>query len=107
MSFFKRLFGSKGEEEYVDKVGLYFYVQCGSCGSKVQVRADRQHDLNRESDGYVWHKTIVDSSCFRRIPVVVHLDAQYRVTDQEIDGGRFITQAEYEAPTETKTTDTP
>jgi len=106
MSLFKRLFGSRGEREYVDKVGLYFYVQCGNCGSKVQVRADRQHDLNREGDGYVWHKTIVDSTCFRQIPVVVHMDAKYQVTEQEIGGGRFISQAEYEAK-EPESTDTP
>jgi hypothetical protein len=97
MNLIKRMFGGKGEKEYVDKYGLYFYVQCDNCGSKVQVRADRQHDLNRTDGGFVWHKTIVDSHCFRQIPVVVHLDAQYRVTEQEIDGGRFISQLEYEA----------
>lgn len=97
MSFLKRIFGGDKDRGYVDKEGLYFFFRCDHCGSKVQVRADKQHDLNRDGDGYVWHKTIVDSECFRHIPVVVHLDSNYQVTSQEIEGGRFISEAEYKA----------
>jgi len=99
MGFMKGLFGGRGEKkgQHVDKQGLYFYVQCDHCGSRVRVRADKQHDLNFEEGGYVWHKTIVDSRCFRHIPVVVHLDQRYQVTKQEIEGGRFLTQAQFEA----------
>ncbi len=109
MGFLKRLFGSeKSEKLYVDKNGIYFYAQCNNCGSTVRVRADKQHDLNREGDTFVWHKTIVDSKCFRRMEAVVHLDGRYQVTNQEISDGRFLTQAEYDAlqqPTVTPPTD--
>ena len=95
MGFLRRIFGSKQDEAYVDKRGLYFYVRCDNCGSKVRVRADKQNDLNRDGDGFVWHKTIVDNQCFRHIPVVVYLDRNYRVTGQEIEGGEFITEDEF------------
>jgi len=98
MGFLQKLFGGeKREKKYVDKTGLYFYVQCDNCGAAVRVRADKQHDLLREDAGYVWHKTIVDSKCFRRMPTVVRMDRNYEVTTAEIEGGRYITEAEYEA----------
>ncbi|NKQ35472.1 MAG: hypothetical protein HF973_07635 [Chloroflexi bacterium] len=98
MGFLQKLFGGgKREKEYVDKTGLYFYVQCDNCGTAVRVRADKQHDLLSEDGGYVWHKTIVDSKCFRRIPVVVYLDRSYQMTSAEIEGGHFITEEEYNA----------
>jgi hypothetical protein len=99
MGFFKKLFGG-GEskpKEYVDKTGIYFYVQCDNCGSRLKVRADKQHDLLHEDGRYTWHKTIVDSKCFRRMEAVVNLDSQYNVTSYELNGGKFLTQAEYEA----------
>ena len=109
MGFFKRLFGGeKSEKPYVDKQGIYFFVQCDKCGSRVRLRADKEYDLQRVDDGFVWNKTVVDSKCFRRMPAVVHLDASHRVTSQEIEGGRFLTQDEYDAlekPTVTQSTD--
>lgn len=94
IGFLKNLFGSK-DKPYVDKQGIYFYVQCDNCGTKVKLRADKQHDLNRDGDGYVWHKTIVDNRCFRPMPTVVHLDGRHQVTQAEIEGGRYLTEAEY------------
>lgn len=98
MGFLRRIFGARPDKGYVDKQGLYFYVQCEKCGSKVRVRADKQHDLNRDGGGFVWHKTIVDSQCFQHMPVVVHMDGSYQVTSHEISGGQFITKEEYDAP---------
>jgi hypothetical protein len=94
MGFLKRLFGG-GPQEYVDKTGLYFYVKCDNCGTIVKVRADKQHDLNNENGGYVWHKTIVDSRCFRRIQAVIYLDQSYNVTNQELAGGQLVDEADY------------
>lgn len=97
MGFLRRLFGGK-EEPYEDKHGIYLHVECENCGSRVRVRIDKQHDLNRQSGGYVWHKTIVDSKCFRPMPTVVRFDGSYEVIESEIEGGRYLTKAEYEAP---------
>lgn len=100
MGFFRRLLGGdkKGKSQrYIDTTGVYFYFQCDNCGTRVRVRADKQHDLLSEDDGYVWHKTVVDSKCFRRMQTVVHLDHHYHVTSYELHGGQFLTQAAYEA----------
>lgn len=103
MGFLKRLFGGK-QEPYEDTQGVYLYVACDNCGSRLRVRIDKQYDLNRQSGGFVWHKTLVDSKCFRPMPTTVKFDGNYSVTEAEIEGGRYLTKDEYEttpAPTAT------
>lgn len=97
MGFLKRLFGGdkKGGGQYIDKQGLYFYVQCNNCQSVVRVRADKQHDLQRTDGGFEWHKTIVDSRCFRRMQTRVQLDSNYQIVDSELSGGKYISEADY------------
>jgi hypothetical protein len=97
MGFLKKLFGSDSGSSPGDDEGFFVYVQCNNCGDKVRLRIHKQHDLNRDDDGFVWHKTIIDSRCFRPIKTVAHFDGRYQMTTVEIDGGRYITQAEYEA----------
>ena len=96
MGFLRKLFGGGEPKKYVDTQGVYFYVQCDNCGSRVKVRADKQHDLQNTGSGYEWHKTVVDSRCFRRIRTVVQLDGNFQMTSHEISGGRFMTEAEYQ-----------
>ena len=96
MGFLKKLF-SGGPKEYVDNDGVYFYVKCNNCGVIVKVRASRQNDLSRTDGGFVWHKTIVDNRCFRRMQTVVYFDGRYNVTNTEITGGEYVTEAEYTA----------
>lgn len=98
MSFLKKLFGGDdSKKEYVDKQGIYFYVQCNNCGKTVRVRADKQYDLGNDGGGYTWHKTIVDSKCFRPMNTVVTLDSNYNVVSAEIDNGRYLTEEEFNA----------
>ena len=103
MGFLKKLFGGGNANENqsgrvpADPQGLYFYVQCDRCGAPVRLRADKQYDLLNESNGYTWHKTIVDNRCFRPMPTVVHLNAAYEMISHEISGGHYISQDEYEA----------
>lgn len=100
MSFLRKLFGGGESKPTADKEGFFVYVQCDHCGKQLRLRVQKQHDLNREDGGYVWHKTIVDSRCFRQMPAVVHFDGAYDIVSAEIDGGRFISQAEFEAESE-------
>jgi hypothetical protein len=97
MSFLKKLFGGDDKKEYVDKNGLYFYVQCDNCGKTVRLRADKQYDLINEGSGFVWHKTVVDNKCFRPMETTVTLDRSYNVKHAEIEGGRYITEEEFQA----------
>lgn len=96
MGFLKKLFGGE-QKPYEDKQGIYLYVVCDRCDSRLRVRIDKQYDLNRESSGYVWHKTLMDSKCFRQMPTVVRFDSNYEVVEAEIEGGRYLSEAEYKA----------
>lgn len=96
MSFLKRLFSGGNKAPYVDKNGIYVYAKCDNCGTIVRVRADKQHDLNREGSSFSWHKTIVDSKCFRRMQAVVHFDSDYRVSNYELSGGTLVDEAAYQ-----------
>lgn len=100
MGFLKRLFGLGEPKAYVDTQGIYFHVKCDNCGSRVRVRADKQHDLNNDNGGYVWHKTIVDSRCFRRMQAVIYLDRSYNVTNYELTGGQLLSEEAYLAEEE-------
>lgn len=98
MGFLKRLFGGGGQQpsgQYVDKQGIYFYVQCDHCGSVVRLRADKQHDLQNNDGSFTWHKTIVDSRCFRRMQTVVQLNSSYEMVSAELEGGKYISEADY------------
>lgn len=101
MGFLKRLLGGDQQEDkqqgYVDKDGLYLYVQCDNCGSCVRMRIDKQYELERDENRFVWHKTIVDSRCFRRMPTVVTFDAKYAVVNAEITGGHYVSEDVYNA----------
>jgi hypothetical protein len=97
MGFLKRLFG--GGEQSGDPAagvdGFFVYVQCDRCGAAVRLRIHKQHDLNRTDDGYSWHKTVVDSRCFRPIPTVAYFDSAFNMTEHEIQGGHYITREQY------------
>jgi len=107
MGFLKKLFGggSGSSSGSSDKDGFFVYVQCDQCQQKVRLRIIKGHDLNYSEDGYVWHKTIVDSRCFQQIPTVVHFDRNLNMISQDIDGGHFITKAEFEQPEVSDSTD--
>lgn len=102
MGFLRKLFSSadKPEKSGSDSSGFFFYVQCDHCGKKVRLRILKQYELNYSGDGYVWHKTIIDSRCFKEIPTVVHFDRNYKVTNTDINGGHQISREEFEAADE-------
>lgn len=89
MSFLKNLFSRK-PKKYVDERGIYFHVECDHCKKVTKVRADRQYDLNRTDDGYLWRKMIVCPKCYRKISAEVSFNGSYNVTAQEISGGQFV-----------------
>ena len=101
MGFLRKLFGGEKEpEKYVDKRGVYFYVRCDNCGTITRLRADKEYDLVRDGNEFIWYKTIVDNRCFRSMPTVVHLDGNYQVTSEEISGGSFVSEEDYNASLE-------
>lgn len=91
------LFGAKGGSETDD--AIHIYVECERCKARVHVRLDPRHDISaREEGGYYVRKEIMDSTCFRLMAAEIAFDSGYRIQRQEIQGGRFLTQAEFETP---------
>jgi len=101
MGFLKKIidsvFGSGGGE-IRDPDGIYLYIKCDRCGAPVRVRADRRHDLQRDYDSgeLILRKEVMDGACFSLIQTTTRFDAGYRVIDQQIDGGEFISWEEYQ-----------
>jgi hypothetical protein len=90
------LFGAKGAGEADD--AIHIYVECERCKSRVHVRLDRRHDISvREDGGYYVRKEIMDSKCFRLMAAEITFDNAYRIQRQEVQGGRFLTRAEFDA----------
>ena len=79
---------------------LIFSVRCNRCGEVIRVRADRRWDLLQElgdgAAGYSLHKDVLGTQCNALMRMLVLFDRTYRITHQEIEGGRFVSQAEYE-----------
>lgn len=97
MGFLKKLFGGQEKnEEYVDKQGVYFYIRCDNCGTIVRLRADKQYDLENRDGGFTWHKTVVDSKCFRPMPTVIQLNKAYELENADIRGGQYVGEADYQ-----------
>lgn len=96
----EQLFGSR-TAEITDPDGIYFYVKCQQCGAPVRVRVDRQHDLQRDDDGggFLLRKEIMDGRCFRLMYAAVRFDPAYRIVEQTVEGGEFITWEEYQQHT--------
>lgn len=107
MSFLRKLFGSDDSKKKKsgDPEGFFVFVACDNCGAKVRLRIHRQYDLSPTGDGYKWHKTIVDSRCFRQIPTVAHFDRGYNLVTADIQGGHFISEEAYYAPEVSEATD--
>ncbi len=117
MGFLKKIieavFGSGGGE-IRDPDGIYLYIKCSRCGALVRVRADKRHDLQRDYDSgeLILRKEVMDGACFSLIQTTTRFDAGYRIIDQQIEGGEFISWEEYQkltTPTESQheATETP
>ncbi len=78
---------------------LWLYVQCSRCGTPLAVRINKRNEMvpDYESGGYVLHKEMMDSKCFQLMHGELHCDAQGKIVSQQVDGGRFLTRAEYES----------
>ena len=96
MGFLAKLFGTRTAGERDDAIHLY--VECERCGAKVHVRLDKRHDLSQaEGGGYFVRKEIMDGKCFRLMTAELAFDSAYLVTQQALEGGRFLTADEYRA----------
>ena len=107
MSIFRALgalFAPPKRSSAPDSAGIHLYFRCNRCGAAVHVRANRFNDLDRtdEQPGvYVLHKDVMDSRCYQLMRAVVYLDSSYQVVSADVDGGKVITNEEYEKQKQT------
>ena len=87
-----------------DRNAMFLYVRCTRCRDVVRVRVNMANEPAQEFaeggdtvNGYVLNKTVVDSKCFRPIPVTIRFDSRRREQGREIEGGEFVGQDEFEA----------
>jgi hypothetical protein len=71
-------------------------VQCLRCGEQIRGRVDLRNDLSIEYDGggsasYHCRKVVMGSGrCFQQIEVYLNFDANHKLTDRQIQGGKFV-----------------
>lgn len=87
-----------------DRNAMFLYVRCTRCRDVVRVRVNMANEPAQEYEeggdrviGYTLNKTIVDSKCFRPIPVTIRFDARRREQGREIEGGEFVGEDEFDA----------
>ena len=99
MNWMKKLFG--GGKDPQDVAGYWVFVRCDQCGEFLATRIDLQNDLSAQYEGgeqsYFIRKVLVGSKgCFQRIEIELTLDGNKKLTNREIQGGRFLRQEEYQ-----------
>lgn len=94
MNFLKRIFGSSSEKDNA----LYFYVQPRGCDEIVRVRINPQNDLSQSDDltTYFVRKIVRGTKCFNQVEMELYFDSNRRLADSQLQGGKLVTQAEYE-----------
>jgi hypothetical protein len=104
MRWFKRLclfFTSPSRQ--AGHTAVWRYVRCSRCGEAIRVRVDRRYDLASEwrdpgepGPAHTMHKDIVGERCFQRISVDVGFDTGFKIVEQHIRGGEFLTEEAYQ-----------
>jgi hypothetical protein len=75
----------------------WFEVRCDRCGEILRGHIDMHNELSLrdDADGYLTRKTVMGgSSCFNSIETVHYFDANRRLIQREIHGGRFVDDAQ-------------
>jgi hypothetical protein len=84
---------------------LYLYVQCDRCGEKMRARVDMWNELTPEYDekgddaaSYHCRKVLIgEKLCFQPIELSLRFNKNHKLIGQEIKGGKFIEEEEYES----------
>lgn len=103
MNFFKRLASFFGG----NRVGLHnryltVYVLSRRCNEPIAGQVDLLNELSlAEEDGYHYYTRKVfhtsgANRCFGQVEVTLHFNRNKQVADHEVQGGRWLTEAEYE-----------
>jgi hypothetical protein len=93
MGFFKRLAGLFSAPAAAGEAhGYPVVVQCARCGEILRARVHLANDLSLDDDDtYFCRKVLVGAQrCFQAVEVTLRFDAERRLLDRQITGGRFV-----------------
>jgi len=97
-SFFKKLFGKEKENS---SGFLWIYTRCDKCGEKFRTLIRKYNDLTptykEEGPAFILNKELIGASCPNRINLHLEFDRNYQKISEEITGGHFISQEEYQS----------
>jgi hypothetical protein len=81
---------------------LWIYVQCERCGEKIGTRLNLHNDLSiqygkteKHNTYFIRKKLIGRERCFHPIEVELTFNNRRQLIDQQIRGGKFITEQEF------------
>lgn len=104
MSFLKDLFSRFAAGGPKDAHLYWVYVQCDRCQEKIRFHVDMRNDLSiqygesEKEDVYFTRKRVIGrQGCFQAIDVELTFDRDRRLVNQQITGGRFISEETYNA----------
>jgi hypothetical protein len=91
----KRFFSFFAAPAQQDTSAYWVSVCCNRCGEVIRSRIDLRNDLSVEyQDGattYFCRKILMgEGRCFQRIEVELTFDANHRLVNREISGGRYV-----------------
>ena len=89
-----------GEGQAAQPGGYVVYVRCRRCGEVIRTRINLNNDLSEDDEGhYAIHKTLVGGTrrCYARLDMSLVFDAKRQLLSREVSGGKFVSEAEFEA----------
>jgi hypothetical protein len=85
-----------------DGRSLWLYVKCDKCAEVLKGRVDLHNDLSIQYDqsgggsSYYCRKVFIGSNrCYRPIEVELTFDKNRRLVNQEINGGSFVSEEDF------------
>jgi len=102
MGFLEKITALFAPSAKTDRWAYTFAVRCLRCGESIPGRVDLRNELSAEYDEdkgvtkYVCRKVLIGSGashCFQAIEVRLTFDADYKLTDRQITGGKFLDEA--------------
>jgi hypothetical protein len=101
MSFLKNL-RSLFSAPTGDRRSLWLYVKCEKCGEILKGRVDLHNDLSAQynqsgsESSYYCRKVFIGSNrCYRPIEVELTFDKNRRLVNEEIKGGVFVGEEDF------------
>ena len=103
MGFFRKISSLFASAQQEDANAVWIYVQCDRCGEKLRARLNTRAELSPEfgntdnANSFYCRKVLIgEQRCYQQIEVNLKFDTRFKIVEQQISGGKFISRAEYE-----------